>query len=180
VRSGDKHGQLLPELAPDKESALLEARARRYASVAENERRIVATVVSFRRGRGQYAIALADLKEIRPLTKVCLMPGASSVTPGVVYYRGELLSLHDLAVFVSGRTPEQTPAWVLVVEHGKERIGLMADELSDVIALEEGALKDVPLTLGDAAEAFCGVTEAGILVAEVSRIFQSERLMRAY
>lgn len=171
---------MLPSSGETPDEELLELRARRYARVAEEERRIAYTVVSFRRGESSYAIPLADLREIRPLARFCALPGASAVAPGVVYYRGELLSLHDLSAFVSGKRSPREAAWVLVAEHAGERIGLMADEVADVLELEEGELRSVPVTMGEAGEAFACVTDAALLVIDTQRMFHTERFINAF
>jgi chemotaxis signal transduction protein len=160
--------------------ALLRARAERYSAVAEDARRVLCSAVTFRRGAGSYALPLGGLREIRPLTRPCELPGASPVVLGIVYYRGELLSLHDLCVFSSGVAPAQSPGWVIVTEHAGVRLGLVADELMDVVEIEAGSVHAVPVTLGDAADVFTGITEQGVLVVDVARTFESSRFISAF
>jgi chemotaxis signal transduction protein len=164
----------------DAERALLSARAERYASVTVEEKAVHCTVVSFTRGKGRYALPLTDLREIRALSSYCPMPGASAIVPGVAYYRGELLSLHDLAVFVSGAAPATEPSWMLVTEHAGERLGLLADALHDVIPLELSEIHTLPLTMAESSEVFMGMTESGVLVAEASRMLQVAKFVYAY
>jgi chemotaxis signal transduction protein len=164
----------------DTARALLAARARRYATVSAEEKSVHCTVVTFTRGKGRYALPLVDLREIRALSSYCAMPGASLIVPGVLYYRGELLSLHDLGAYVSGQAQSTEPSWVLVAEHANERIGLLADGVNDVLALESSEIKNLPLTMGEAGEMFMGMTDAGILVAEAARMLQTSRFVSAY
>ncbi len=169
------------DLTPSEaERVLLKARAERYASVTVEEKAVHCTVVSFTRGKGRYALPLTDLREIRALASYCPMPGASAIVPGVAYYRGELLSVHDLAVFVSGQQPAAAPSWMLVAEHGGERIGLVADALHDVLPLELAEIRPLPLTMAESSEVFMGMTEAGVLVAEAARMLQVHKFMYAY
>ena len=160
--------------------SLLRQRAERYAAVAADPRRILYTAVTFRRGTGTYALPLGGLREIRQLGQACQLPGSSPVVLGLVYYRGELLSLHDLSVFASGVVPEHSPSWVIVAEHQNVRLGLVGDELMDVVDIEAGDVHPVPVTFGDAADVFVGITGAGILVVDVARTFDSPRFISAF
>jgi chemotaxis signal transduction protein len=161
-------------------SSLLRARAERYAAVGAHETHVLYTVVTFRRGKGAYALPLMGLCEIRPLARWCTLPGTNPVVLGIVYYRGELLSLHDLATFASGTAPEAEPKWVLVTEHGDARMGLVADDVMDVLEIEVGSARGIPVTLGDAADVFAGMTQDGVLIVDVMRMFETARFITAF
>ena len=75
---------------------LLLARAARYGKSAASAVEHAADVVVFQRGAGRFAAPLHALREIRPLRRMCRIPGASPCAPGVFLYRGEIVSLHDL------------------------------------------------------------------------------------
>jgi purine-binding chemotaxis protein CheW len=160
--------------------ALLRARAERYAAVHADARPVLCSAVTFQRGKSSYALPLTGLREIRQLGQMCELPGSSPAVLGLVYYRGELLSLHDLSVFSSGAVPEKPPLWVIVMEHAGVRLGLVADELMDVVEIEAAAVHPVPVTLGDAAEVFTGITERGMLLLDVARTFESQRFISAF
>jgi len=161
---------------------VLELRAKRYAGMLEQDRSVLFSVVTFRRGAGTYALPLTALKEIRVLGQWCVMPGASPVVPGVVHCRGELLSLHDLSSFANRESTleREAPSWVLVAEHRGRRLGVMADDVMDVLEVEVGALRTVPITLGDAVELFVGMLADGVLVVDSPRMFDVPRFAKAY
>jgi chemotaxis signal transduction protein len=160
--------------------ALLRARAERYAAATVEDTRVLFTAVTFRRGESCYALPLTGLCEIRPLARWCALPGTNPVVLGMVYYRGELLSLHDLATFACGTTPGTSPGWVLVAEYHDARIGLVADDVMEVLEFEVGSAHAVPVTLGDAAEVFTGMSERGVLIVDVGRMFQTDRFISAF
>lgn len=160
--------------------ALLRLRAERYAAASVEDTRVLFSAVTFRRGESAYALPLTGLCEIRPLARWCALPGTNPAVLGMVYYRGELLSLHDLATFASGVSPATAPVWMLVAEYRDTRIGLVADDVMDVLELEVGSAHAVPVTLGDAADVFAGMTERGILIVDVSRMFQTARFTTAF
>lgn len=160
--------------------ALLRSRAERYAAASAEDTRLLFTAVTFRRGESTYALPLTGLCEIRPLARWCALPGTNPVVLGMVYYRGELLSLHDLSVFAGGAGAGSAPGWVLVAEHRDARLGLVADDVMEVLEIEVGSAHGVPVTLGDAAEVFTGMTGQGTLIVDVSRIFQTGRFTAAF
>lgn len=167
----------IPRALPAREG-VLETRARRYARAATPPEAVERTVVTFQRGPSRYALSLSELCEIRPLRGYCRLPGAAAAVPGVVHYRGELLSLLDLMALSSARAEARAPAWVLVVEHERERLGLMADEVMDVLDLPVGAIQPLPLTLSEEANTFIGMTSDGVLIATAERLAQSQRAGR--
>jgi chemotaxis signal transduction protein len=149
---------------------LLDVRAARYARAESDPPAIERTVVTFCRQASRYGVTLEELCEIRALSQWCRLPGTSSVVPGVVYYRGELLTLMDLAALSAGASDGAGASWMLVIEQAGERIGLMADDVTDVLALETGCIQALPLTMGRAADTFLGMSSDGVLIVDTARL----------
>jgi purine-binding chemotaxis protein CheW len=154
--------------------ALLAARAERYAHSTPLPPTIDCTVVTFRRCGSRYAMSLRELCEIRPLARWCRLPGAGAAVPGVVHYRGELLTLLDLAQLSAARDETTSASWVLVLEHAGERLGLMADEVMDVLELAAGSIQPLPLTLGENGDNFVGMSADGVLIADAARLMAAQ------
>lgn len=169
-------GEAPPSAESVARNALLRTRAQRYANVVSDTKPVVCTVITFQRGTSQYGISLAELCEIRPLSLWCSLPGARRAVPGVMHYRGELLSLVDPSALSSEVAASGEPRWVLVSEQAGERLGLMADEVLDVQELELNAVHALPLTLGDAGEVFRGATNDGVLVIDTPLLFRAPQL----
>jgi purine-binding chemotaxis protein CheW len=168
-----QNGAALPRALSDSAEqapSLLDARAARYARAEAEPPAIERTVVTFVRNGSRYGVSLEELREIRALAHWCRLPGASNVVPGVVHYRGELLSLMDLAALSSGSSDASRASWMLVIEQAGERLGLMADEVTDVLSLEAGSTLALPLTMGSAADTFVGMTVDGVLIVDTGRL----------
>lgn len=155
---------LRAEVHQPSDQELLRQRAARYARRVADAEQDTSSVIVFERGGTRYALALEALREIRPLKSFCAIPGASAVVPGVVHYRGELLSAHDLHALLSPGAAAAAPAWFLVIEQGRERLALLADLVQGVAVLPSRRLSPAPLALGDAAAGFRGVLDDGSLV----------------
>ena len=50
----------------------------------------------------------------------------------------------------------------------------------EVLEFEVGSAHAVPVTLGDAAEVFTGMSERGVLIVDVGRMFQTDRFISAF
>jgi len=164
------------------EIALLRQRAARYAERPVQAAGHATSYVVFTRGDARYAMPLEDLCEIRPLRRFCQIPGASRAAPGVIHHRGEIISIHDLSAFMSeGAAMARAAApWVLVVERARERLGLFADDIIDIEAIEAAKIKPVPVTFGARAVCFQGALEQGTLLLEPSRLFTTPSFFSAF
>lgn len=161
-------------------SAILRARAARYAQITAAEAAATHEVVRFRRGDDEYAVAHGSLREIRPLRRFCRILGASPVVPGVFHYRGEIISLHDLRALGQAGASPAFAAWVLVAESGAVRIGLLADEVVGIEALADEDIKPLPLTMGAKAGVLRGVAHGDLLLIDAPALFTSPEFFYAF
>lgn len=152
------------------ELEILRQRAARYSRRGQSDEDS-SSVVVFARGATRYAVPLESLREIRPLKSFCAIPGASAVVPGVVHYRGELLSAHDLQPFLAPGATAAPPAWFIVLEHQRERSALLADVVQGVERLLASRLSPPPLSLGEKANGFRGVLDDGVLVIQPAALW---------
>jgi purine-binding chemotaxis protein CheW len=155
----------------EEEVQLLRWRASRYAQRADREITDRTEVVVFVRGDARYAAALGTLREIRQLRTYCPIPGATPVIPGVFHSRGEILPVYDLAGFLDGRRAAVGADWVVVVEHDGERIGLAANEVVGVEPISGGAVRPVPISLGEQSACLQGVLDGGALLLHTPKLF---------
>jgi chemotaxis signal transduction protein len=166
-------------MAGEPDEALLRRRASRYAAQAVREAAELAEHLFFGRGAGEYALPLPCLREVRPLRQVARVPGASPGVVGVFQFRGELLSAHDLAGW-TGPGTRARGEWLLVVEHGHSRLGLVADQVDGIERREEGRWGAVPVALGERGVCFRGVLDGQRLLIEPERLFSTPAFFRAF
>lgn len=174
-----------PESSPGgglsaEENDLLRLRAARYALAAEEQATDMTDAVIFRRGQAKYAMPLVALREVRPLRSFCRIPCASPSVPGILHFRGEILSLHDLAAFMEPAIDAADPAWVIVVEHHGERIGLAADEVLDVERHSAKSVQSLPITFGDRGAICDGLLADGTVLLSAPRMFHADAFFSAF
>jgi chemotaxis signal transduction protein len=177
--SGKNDVSLLDGLGED-EIELLRMRATRYAERIEDGSNDIAEAVVFRRGPTQYAAPISALREVRPLRSMCRIPGASLVVPGIVHFRGEILSLHDLEAFMDPAAGGRTAAWVIVAEHGGERLGIVADEILGIEQFAASRVRPPPVTFAERGVPFEGVIDGGVLLLSAARIFETASFFFAF
>lgn len=159
---------------------LLKQRAARYAMAAEAQTEDVTDAIIFRRGTSNYAVPLVALREVRPLRSFSPIPSASRTVPGIFHFRGEVLSLHDVAAFMEPAAQADVPAWVIVVEHGGERIGLGADEILDVERHASLAVQMLPVTFGDRGAICDGLLPNAAVLLSAPRMFHTDAFFSAF
>lgn len=162
------------------ELELLRERARRYATAEEQEGGDAEEVVLFRRGLQVYGVPLSDVREVRPLPQLCRLPGASRVAPGVFHFRGEVVSAHDLAAYLNPTQDPPDAPWVLIVEGTSERVGLLADDLQDIVPVRRADLRPLPITMGERAAGFTGLTPQGALCINTSVLVATPAFLSAF
>lgn len=173
-RPGDE-----PELSPE-EMTLLRMRAKRYARAAIEQQSGDAEIVAFRRGSVRYALTLAELREVRPLRTLSVIPGANPCVLGILHFRGEILSVHDIGAFMSGGSEVSEGAWVIVVESEGERLGLLADEILGIETYTPNAISPIPISFGERGAICEGMLPAGELLLSAQKLFRCDELFFAF
>lgn len=107
-------------------------------------------LVVFRLGMGQYAASINRVREILRPVRVARMPRVAPFVRGLFNLRGQVLPLLDTKARLglpaappapAGGAPRDAKARVMVVEAAGESIGLMVDEVLEVLRCEESALQ---------------------------------------
>ena len=143
------------------EKRLLVARAQRYGARTSQRAQDRVDFVVLQRQSRAYGIELTSLRAIQRLATWCPVPEADSVVPGIIHFRGELLSLHDLGPYLEQTCADASEAaadcpWLLIVEHDDRRLGLLADDVVGITTLSRDTIKSVPIALGTKSDCFAG------------------------
>ena len=105
-------------------------------------------LVVFALGGGQYAAPINRVREILRPVRVTRMPRTASFVRGLFNLRGQVLPLIDTKARMGmPSAPAPAPgakdgkARVMVVDAGGESVGLMVDEVMEVLRCDEQALQ---------------------------------------
>lgn len=102
-------------------------------------------VLAFRLGDEEYGIALRSVQEIRSYQAPTRLAGASEHLLGVIDLRGEVVPLVDLRRrFGLARADFDALTVIIVVNLGARCVGVVADQVNDVVALRPAQIRQMP------------------------------------
>jgi len=126
-----------------------------------------AELVTVAIGGQQFAIDIMMVREIRGWTASTPLPHAPSYVLGMINLRGAVLPVVDLGSRLGLTGCARTSSSVVIVAHIDGRqVGLLVDEVCDIVVLAENMLQPAPQVGADRSEEFVqGVitTDAGIV-----------------
>lgn len=115
------------------------------AAPAEATRQLVVCAL----GAEQYGLPIAQVREIVRFTAPRPVASELPWMRGVIGLRGRLVPVYDLAVRLgvavasAGSAPSET-AKIVIVEVGAQTVGLLVDDVVEVLTVAEAQLEDVP------------------------------------
>lgn len=135
-----------------------------------------AQVMTFVLGGERYAIDIQHASEIIRHPRITPVPGLTDWVLGVTNLHGEILSVVDLARFLSLATSSTDEASVLIVAlAADQRIGLMVDDIGLIVSFPLDALISPPFEVSDQHIAYLrGVVDHQ---QEFVRVLDCERLL---
>lgn len=109
-------------------------------------------VVALRVADQDYCIDIDVVREIRGWQPTTVLPHAPTHVTGVINLRGAVVAVIDLAARLGlGRTVPTPRNVVVIVTLGDQTVGLLADLVSDILAVDEKTVKPVPEVASDSS-----------------------------
>ncbi|ABD55757.1 chemotaxis protein CheW [Jannaschia sp. CCS1] len=112
-------------------------------------------VVAFRVAEQDFCFDIMSVREIRGWTETTTLPHAQSYVKGVINLRGSVVPVVDLSDRL-GFGPTQACARhviIITVVEG-QTIGLLADVVSDILAVSDDSMHPVPDMVSDQVKSF--------------------------
>ena len=101
--------------------------------------------ITFDLGAEEFGIDIMVVREIKGWTETTPIPNAPDYVRGVINLRGVIVPIFDLrARFGMGLTTPTRMHVVIIVDTRSRTIGLLADAVSDIIAVEPADLRPLP------------------------------------
>ena len=134
--------------------------------------------LAFNKGGQRYGIAISEIVEVQPFEQYTPVPGAPPFIPGVIHWRGAIISLLDLGQLAGIRESGlvDVRAFVLVESAGR-RLGVLAGEVDELYSVPLEELKSPPeLAAHVPPEWIVGVHDENRLVLRMDVILRDPRL----
>jgi purine-binding chemotaxis protein CheW len=104
-----------------------------------------AQLISFAIGNDQYGVDIMAVREIKGWTEITHLPKQPDYVRGVLNLRGVIVPIIDLRCRFGQGMTEATPLHiVIIVQIGSKPVGLLADRVLDIVALDSLQIQPVP------------------------------------
>ncbi len=125
-------------------------------------------LISFAIGDDQYGVDIMAVREIKGWTEITPRPRQPEYVRGVLNLRGVIVPIVDLRCRFGQGLTEATPLHiVIIVQIASKPVGLLADRVLDIVALDPTQIKPGPkVAQSQRLNVLCGLATAeGAMVA---------------
>jgi purine-binding chemotaxis protein CheW len=106
---------------------------------------IPSQLISFAIGDDQYGVDIMAVREIKGWTEITPLPRQPQYVRGVLNLRGVIVPIIDLRCRFGQGLTQATPLHIVIIVHvGNKPIGLLADRVLDIVAVDATQIKPVP------------------------------------
>jgi purine-binding chemotaxis protein CheW len=112
-------------------------------------------LISFRVGDQEYCVDIMAVREIRGWSPATTLPQSPAYMRGVINLRGAVLPIMDLAKRLGLPVSELSArSVIIVVKVGERLIGLLVDEVSDILSITSDLVQPTPDVACDRVRSF--------------------------
>ena len=129
-------------------------------------------LVVFSLGAEEYALPIAAVHEIIRFTEPRSVASDAAWVRGVIGLRGKIIPIFDLAARL-GLAPSE-PGKIVIVSSGAGQVGVMVDEVEEVLTVVSDQLEEVPTANSDAIEAIAKIGDRLVVLLNTSGLFARE------
>ena len=101
-------------------------------------------LIAFRAGNQDFCVDVQSVKEIRGRTPMTLLPHSPAYVRGVINLRGTVLPIVDLRARLDLAPSAEGSGVVIVVWIGRKLVGLLVDEVCDILTVSAGDVQQTP------------------------------------
>jgi purine-binding chemotaxis protein CheW len=128
---------------------------RRGDENARNAMPAATEFISFAVGDEQYGVDIMAVREIKDWSVITQLPNQPGYVRGVLNLRGVIVPIIDLRCRFGNGLTDATPMHVIIVIQVEgETVGLLADRVLDIIAIDQAQVQPVPKVSQDARTGF--------------------------
>ena len=129
-------------------------------------------LVVFSLGSEEYALPIGSVHEIIRFSEPRSVASEVPWVRGVIGLRGKIIPIFDLAARM-GLEPSE-PGKIVIVSSGTGQVGVMVDEVEEVLTVTSEQLEDVPTANSDSIEAIAKIDDRLVVLLNTSGLFARE------
>jgi purine-binding chemotaxis protein CheW len=128
-------------------------------------------LVVFSLGSEEYALPIGSVHEIIRFTEPRTVASDAAWIRGVIGLRGKIIPIFDLASRMELDTVGSEPGKIVIVESGTGQVGVMVDEVEEVLTVSSDQLEDVPSANGESIEAIAKIEDRLVILLNPEGLF---------
>ena len=128
-------------------------------------------LVVFSIGSEEYALPIGSVHEIIRYTEPRTVASDAAWIRGVIGLRGKIIPIFDLASRMALEKVGTAPGKIVIVESGTGQIGVMVDEVEEVLTVSSEQLEEVPSAASDAIEAIAKIEDRLVILLNPAGLF---------
>jgi purine-binding chemotaxis protein CheW len=128
-------------------------------------------LVVFSLGSEEYALPIGSVHEIIRYTEPRSVASDADWIRGVIGLRGKIIPIFDLAARMELEKLGSEPGKIVIVESGTGQVGVMVDEVEEVLTVTSEQLEDVPSAASDAIEAIAKIEDRLVILLNPAGLF---------
>jgi purine-binding chemotaxis protein CheW len=128
-------------------------------------------LVVFSLGSEEYALPIGSVHEIIRYTEPRTVASEAAWIRGVIGLRGKIIPIFDLASRMELENVGSEPGKIVIVEAGTGQVGIMVDEVEEVLTVSSERLEDVPSAGSDSIEAIAKIDDRLVILLNPEGLF---------
>jgi purine-binding chemotaxis protein CheW len=129
-------------------------------------------LVVFSLGSEEYALPIGTVHEIIRFSEPRSVTSEVPWIRGVIGLRGKIIPIFDLAARL-GLEPSE-PGKIVIVSSGAGQVGVMVDEVEEVLTVGDGQLEAVPTAHSESIQAIAKIDDRLVVLLDASGLFARE------
>ena len=130
-------------------------------------------LVVFSLGSEEYALPIAAVSEIIRFSEPRSVASEVAWIRGVIGLRGKIIPIFDLAARLELPGADSEPGKIVILETGSDQVGVMVDEVEEVLTVESDQLEPVPTANTDTIEAIAKIDDRLVILLNSEGLFAS-------
>ena len=130
-------------------------------------------LVVFSLGTEEYALPIAAVSEIIRSTEPRSVASEVAWIRGVIGLRGKIIPIFDLAARLElpAAAAATEPGKIVILETGGDQVGVMVDEVEEVLTVETSQLERVPTASTETIEAIAKIGDRLVILLNPEGLF---------
>lgn len=130
-------------------------------------------LVVFSLGAEEYALPIAAVSEIIRFSEPRSVASEVAWIRGVIGLRGKIIPIFDLAARLELPGGDSEPGKIVILDTGTDQVGVMVDEVEEVLTVASNQLEPVPTANTDSIEAIAKIDDRLVILLNSEGLFAS-------